>query len=163
MLQEHQGQAAASRGAAQGHAGITAQSYHAGHVLFVQESPGGKVAGHVLHDKRQRLARLPRQRPAGQRQIIEAGGVHQITFQPSARAGERDPHSGPVGRQLLRNGQPGKKVSGGAASGEYDVLRAFHKGMTLILRHAVPSKAQSAAAIQKRTTILLSGQPRNWK
>ena len=36
-------------------------------------------------------------------------------------------------------------------------------GGLLSFRPAVPNKAHNAAAIQKRTTILFSGQPWNWK
>ena len=91
--------------------------------------------------------------------MLEAGGANHAPFQFLAPADESNPQAADFARQWLGDRQAGKEVSPGAAAGKNEVTCSFHCSFN----PAKPSKAQRAAAIQKRTTILFSGQPRNWK
>ena len=121
LLQQDQRQAAARGGPAHGHAGVSAQADDAGHVLFIQQTAGGKITGHVFHDEGDCLAGPSRQRPAGQRHIVEPRGRNVPALQRLAGADEGDPQARAIGRQFLRDGQAGEQMPARAASGKNDM------------------------------------------
>ena len=87
--------------------------------------------------------------------MLEAGGSSAAPFEFLAPADESNPQAADFARQSLGDRQAGKEVSPGVTAGKNEVTCSFHCSFN----PAKPSKAQRAAAIQNRTTILLSGQP----
>ena len=78
-----------------------------------------------------------------------------MPFEFLAPADKGDSQAADVARESLGDGQAGEEVPPGAAAGKNEMRRSFHCSF----KPARPSKAHRAAAIQNRTTILLSGQP----